>query len=80
MSVNMSKMSKQFPVLVELDTNQKQLWGLFGEANNIEEALSFQKEEGVEKCLYCNVNPFFFMTNNREWYPLIILEAFPVDS
>ena len=32
------------------------------------------------KCLYCNVNPFFFMTNNREWYPLIILEAFPVDS
>ena len=48
MSVYMSKMSKQFPVLVELDTNQKQLWGLFGEANNIEEALSFLKEEGVE--------------------------------
>lgn len=44
----MSKMSKQFPVFVELDTNQKQLWGLFGEANNIEKALSFLKEERVE--------------------------------
>ena len=44
-----SKMSKQFPVLVELDKNQKQLpWCLYGVANNIEEALRFLQQEGVE--------------------------------
>ena len=43
-----SKMSKQFPVSVELVANQKRLWGLYGEANNIEEALRFLQEEGVE--------------------------------
>ena len=43
-----SKMSKQFPVSVELVPNQKRLWGLYGEANNIEEALRFLQEEGVE--------------------------------
>ena len=45
-----SKMSKQFPVSVELvaKSNQKRLWELYGEANNIEEALRFLEEEGVE--------------------------------
>lgn len=43
-----SKMSKHFPVLVEIDKNQRQLWRLYGEANNIEEALRFLEEEGVE--------------------------------
>ena len=45
-----SKMSKQFPVSVELvaKSNQKRHWELYGEANNIEEALRFLEEEGVE--------------------------------
>ena len=43
-----SKMSKHFPVSVEIDKNQKQPWGLYGEANNIEEALRFLEEEVVE--------------------------------
>lgn len=42
-----SKMNKHFPVLVEIDKNQK-LWCIYGEANNIEEALRFLEEEGVE--------------------------------
>ena len=44
------KMSKQFPVFVELvaKSNQKRHWELYGEANNIEEALRFLEEEGVE--------------------------------
>lgn len=47
--MTISKMSKQFPVLVEIETNTKsKLWRLFGEANNIEEALRFLEEEGVE--------------------------------
>ena len=41
-------MSKHVPVSVEIDKNQKQLWCLYGEANNIEEALRFLEEEGVE--------------------------------
>ena len=43
-------MSKQFPVFVELvaKSNQKRHWELYGEANNIEEALRFLEEEGVE--------------------------------
>lgn len=45
-----SKMSKQFPVSVQLvaKSNQKRLWELYGEVNNIEEALRFLEEEGFE--------------------------------
>ena len=45
-----SKMSKQFPVSVQIvaKSNQKRLWELYGEENNIEEALRFLEEEGVE--------------------------------
>lgn len=45
-----SKMSKQFPVSLQLvaKSNQKRLWELYGEENNIEEALRFLEEEGVE--------------------------------
>ena len=43
-----SKMSKQFPVSVKLVANQKPLWELYGEVNNIEEALRFLEDEGVE--------------------------------
>ena len=46
--VTINKMSKHFPVSVEIDRNQRQLWRLYGEANNIEEALRFLEEEGVE--------------------------------
>lgn len=42
-----SKMSKHFPVSVEVEKNQKQ-WGLYGEASHIEEALRFLEKEGVE--------------------------------
>lgn len=42
-----SKVIKHFPVSVEIDKNQK-LWCIYGEANNIEEALRFLEEEGVE--------------------------------
>ena len=45
--MKINKMSKQFPVLVEIETNTK-LWRLYGEASNIEEAFRFLEEEGVE--------------------------------
>ena len=45
--MKINKMSKQFPVLVEIETNTK-LWRLYGEASNIEEAFRFVEEEGVE--------------------------------
>ena len=42
-----NKMSKHFPVSVEIEKNQKQ-WVLYGEASHIEEALEFLEKEGVE--------------------------------
>ena len=42
-----SKMIRHFPVSVEIDKNPK-LWCIYGEANNIEEALRFIEEEGFE--------------------------------
>ena len=43
-----SKMSKHFPVSVEINKNQRQQWRLYGEADNIEEALEFLEKEGVQ--------------------------------
>ena len=43
-----SKMSKHFPVSVEIDKDQKESCGLYGEASHLEEALGFLEKEGVE--------------------------------
>ena len=43
-----SKMSKHFPVSVEIDKNQKESWGLYGEASPLEKALGFLEKELVE--------------------------------
>lgn len=42
-----SKMSKQFPVSVEINKNHKQ-WELYGEASHIEEALEYLQQKGIE--------------------------------
>ena len=43
-----SKMSKHFPVSVEIDKNQKESWGLYGEASPLEKALGFLEKKLVE--------------------------------
>ena len=43
-----SKMSKHFPVSVEIDKNQKESWGLYREPSHLEKALGRLEKELVE--------------------------------